>query len=164
MSSAFRSRLGATGQKGRGYVAHGRLQSSLSGGLGRSWRSFCLIFSPSFFTSICYRFFIDVGGVWGGFSLLSLLACSAFVGCLACLAYLATKYGTYFELKLWLALLLAFAFFCLLWLALACFGLLWLLCLLALSVPLLLRFCLYVGSFFAFFCSCGSFSRFFGVS
>ena len=53
-----------------------------------------------------------------------------------------TKYGTHFELKLLLALLLAFAFFCLLWLALACFGLLWLalVALAALSVPLLPRF------------------------
>ena len=29
------------------------------GGLGRSWRSFCLIFSLSFFTLIFHRFFID---------------------------------------------------------------------------------------------------------
>ena len=39
------------------------------GGLGRSWRSFCLIFSPSFFTSIFHRFFSrfwwGLGGVLG---------------------------------------------------------------------------------------------------
>ena len=37
------------------------------GGLGRSWRSFCLIFSCLFFTSIFHRFFLDFGGVWEGF-------------------------------------------------------------------------------------------------
>ena len=37
------------------------------GVFGRSWRSFCLIFSLSFFTSIFPRFFIDFGWVWGGF-------------------------------------------------------------------------------------------------
>ena len=37
------------------------------GGLGRSWRSFCLIFLPSFLTSIFHRFFFDFGGVLGGF-------------------------------------------------------------------------------------------------
>ena len=40
---------------------------SLGGGLGRSWRSFCLIFSLSFLTSIFHRFFLDFGGVLGGF-------------------------------------------------------------------------------------------------
>ena len=42
---------------------------ALGGGLGRSWRSFCLIFSPSFFTSIFHRFFSrfwrGLGGVLG---------------------------------------------------------------------------------------------------
>ena len=56
--------------------------------------------------------------------------------------------GIHFELKLLLALLLVFVFFCLLWLAWAGFGLLWLLWLLALSVPLLFRFCLCLGAFF----------------
>ena len=37
------------------------------GGLGRSWRSFCLIFSHPFLTSIFHRFFLDFGGVLGGF-------------------------------------------------------------------------------------------------
>ena len=37
------------------------------GGLGRSWRSFCLIFSLSFLTSIFHRFFLDFGGAWEGF-------------------------------------------------------------------------------------------------
>ena len=40
--------------------------SPLWGGLGRSWRSFCLIFSPSFLTSIFHRFFLDFGRVLGG--------------------------------------------------------------------------------------------------
>ena len=43
--------------------------------------------------------------------------------------------GIHFELKLLLALLLVFAFFCLLWLAWAGFGLLWLLWLLGLKFP-----------------------------
>ena len=34
--------------------------------LGRSWRSFCLIFSPSFLTSIFHRFLLDFGRVLGG--------------------------------------------------------------------------------------------------
>ena len=38
----------------------------LGEGLGRSWRSFCLIFSPSFLTSIFHRFFLDFGRVLGG--------------------------------------------------------------------------------------------------
>ena len=29
------------------------------GGLGRSWRSFCLVFSLLFFTSVFHRFFLD---------------------------------------------------------------------------------------------------------
>ena len=37
------------------------------GVLGRSWRSFCLIFSHPFLTSIFHRFFLDFGGVLGGF-------------------------------------------------------------------------------------------------
>ena len=65
MPSAFQSRLGATGsgkrfsvsfghgveksQRGRGYVAHRWFYRTLLGGLGRSWRTFCLIFSLSFF-------------------------------------------------------------------------------------------------------------------
>ena len=57
------------------------------------------------------------------------------------------KYGTHFELQLSLALVRAFAYFCLLLLASTCFGLLWLLWLLALSVPLLLRFCLMLAHF-----------------
>ena len=32
-----------------------------------SWRSFCLIFSPSFLTSIFHRIFLDFGRVLGGF-------------------------------------------------------------------------------------------------
>ena len=38
----------------------------LGEGLGRSWHSFCLIFSPSFLTSIFHRFFLDFGRVLGG--------------------------------------------------------------------------------------------------
>ena len=37
------------------------------GGLGRSWRIFWLIFSPSFFTLIFYWFYLDFGGGLGGF-------------------------------------------------------------------------------------------------
>ena len=37
------------------------------GGLGHSWRSFSLIFSPSFLTLIFHRFFFDFGRVLGGF-------------------------------------------------------------------------------------------------
>ena len=37
------------------------------GGLGRSWRSFCLTFFPRlFFASIFHRFFLDFGRVLGG--------------------------------------------------------------------------------------------------
>ena len=36
-------------------------------GLGRSWRSFCLLFSPSFFTLIFYRYFLISEGVLGRF-------------------------------------------------------------------------------------------------
>ena len=41
--------------------------SPLGGGLGRSWRSFCLIFSPSFLKSIFHGLFVHFGGIWGGF-------------------------------------------------------------------------------------------------
>ena len=85
MFSAFRSRLGATGsgkrfsvsfghgveksQRGRGYVAGRWFQRTLLGGLGRSWRTFCLIFSLSFFyfefLSILSRFRRGFGSVLG---------------------------------------------------------------------------------------------------
>ena len=40
--------------------------SPLGGGLGRSWRSFCLIFSALLFKSIFHGFFLDFGRVLGG--------------------------------------------------------------------------------------------------
>ena len=68
MPSAFRSRLAATGLKrARGVERVADFIARSWGGLGRSWRSFCLIFSPSFLTSIFHRFFLDFGRVLGGF-------------------------------------------------------------------------------------------------
>ena len=44
-------------------MAHVIFHLSSWGGLGRSWGSFCLVFSLSFLTSIFYQFFFDFGGV-----------------------------------------------------------------------------------------------------
>ena len=56
-------------QRGRGYVAHRWFYRTLLGGLGRSWRTFCLIFSLSFFyfefLSILSRFRRGFGRVLG---------------------------------------------------------------------------------------------------
>ena len=54
-------------QRGRGYVAHRWFYRTLLGGLGRSWRTFCLIFSLSFFTLIFIDFISISEGVWEGF-------------------------------------------------------------------------------------------------